>query len=435
VALLLPLTTQAGLIRDAEIEHTLDLYTRPIFQSAGIEPDSVRILIVSSPEINAYVAGGLNIFVNTGLIRETKTPGMLMGVLAHETGHIAGAHLSQLSEKASRATLGSLIGTLVGAAATIGGAGKAGGGIIAGAQNMANKSLLSDIRLNEQAADHAALRYFDENEISATGMLEMFEVLRRRESGATARDKYLQSHPLTSERIATVRNHVQASSIPADQTPAGFAAMHARMLAKLVAFTEPYETTLTLYPPSDSSVAGRYARAIAQFRSSRLDEALAGINALIKQFPKDPFFYDTKGQILFENGKVVDAANAYAKASSLMPDSALLKTDYAKALIAQNRKDLLPRAIGLLETSKLLDDSYSDTWRQLAIAYGKQGKLGLSYLALAEEASLAGDTEMVLQHLARARGAKGNDPSLALQIDDLEREAKSQLEKKKDAIF
>jgi len=402
-ALLLPFHAQAGLIRDAEIEHTLTSYARPILRAADIEPGSVRIFIVNSPEVNAFVAGGLNIFIHTGLILETKNPGMLIGVLAHETGHISGAHLSQLSDKASRAVLGSVIGAIVGAAAVVGGAKQAGSGIIVGSQNMANKNFMSDIRLNENAADNAALGFLDSTDISASGMLEMFETLRRRESGLPGRDKYLSTHPLTTERIAAMRNHLAQSTIPAGQVPEAFIAMHARMLAKLTAFTEPYATTLRLYPLGDTSVAGRYARAIAEFRNSNLKGAIEGMNALIAQAPKDPFFYDTKGQILFENGKLEAAAEAYAKAYALKSDSALIATEYAKSLIALDKPAELSHAITLLERSREIDDSYDVTWRQLAIAYGKQGKLGASYAALAEEAALAGDNEGVLQHVARAR--------------------------------
>lgn len=437
MALMLPFTAQAGLIRDAEIEHALATYSRPIFTTAGIAPESVRILIVGSPEVNAYVAGGLNIFINTGLIRETKTPSMLIGVIAHETGHITGAHLSQLQEKASRAALGGLIGTLVGAAAAIGGSSKAGAGIMAGSQSMANRQLMSDIRLNEQSADHAALGFLDENGISATGMLAMFETLRRRESGGTKPDPYLLTHPLTSDRISTMRNHIEASNIPRDQVPAGYDAMHARIVAKLVAFTEPYATTISLYPVSDTSVAARYARAIAEFKRSQFAAALTGIEALIKQYPKDPFFYDTQGQILFESGQVEKAATSYAKATSLIPGSALITTDYARALIASERPADLQRAITLLEHSKELDDSYTTTWRQLAIAYGKQGKLGLSYAALAEESALTGDYKSMIQHVARARMHATGDNSLTLQLDDLADDAKTQMEKKKkeDSLF
>lgn len=432
-ALMLPLSAQAGLIRDAEIEHTLSVYAAPILQAADIPPDSVRIFIIGSPEVNAFVAGGLNIFLHTGLIRETKTPGMLIGVIAHETGHIAGAHLSQLREKASRASIGNIIGVILGAAAAAGGGGQVGAGILSGSQNIAGRSFLTTIRQNEQAADQAAINFLEANNISATGMLDMFEVLRRRESGLGIRDKYLLSHPLSSERIAAIRNHLQESTTPPDQIPDAFNAMHARMLAKLFAFTETYDTTLQRYPTSDMSVAARYARAIAEYKRSRFAQALSGINSLIAEYPKDPYFYDTKGQILFENGKVQEAAAAYAKASSLAPDSALILTEQAKSLIALNQRKPLDVAIPLLERAIELDDSNAATWRQLAIAFGQQGKLGRSYEALAEESLLSGDYESVLQHVARARRDATDDSALSLQLDDLERAAKAQREKQKDA--
>ena len=432
-AVLLPLSAQAGLIRDAEIENTLHAYANPIFIAAGVQPDSVRILIVDSPELNAMVAGGLNMFINTGLIKEATNADMLIGVMAHETGHIAGAHLSQMQDKADRASLGGAIGAILGAAAMLGGQGQAGAGILMGSQSMAQRGFLTDIRLNEQSADNAALRFMDANDISASGMLEMFEVLRRRESGGGQKDPYLSNHPLTTERIQTMRDHVNESKIPKDQVPDGFEAMHQRMRAKLIAFTESYDVTMKDFPPTDKSVAARYARAIAEWRHNNLPLALSGMNDLIKQFPKDPYFYDTKGQILFESGKVPEASAAYAKANSLKPDSALIATEYAKTLIAQNNPAELTHAIALLERSKELDDSYDVTWRQLAIAYGQQGKLGQSYEALAEEAALNGDYHTVLQHTARARLNAGNDTSLTLQLDDLEREAKAQLEEKKKA--
>lgn len=428
-----PLAAQAGLIRDAEIESTLRAYENPILESAGIPPEDVRILIVQDPTLNAYVAGGLNIFIHTGMIRATTKPGELIGVMAHETGHISGAHLSQLSAKSSRATLGSVLGALLGAAAIAGGAKDAGAGVIFGSQNMAMRNFLSDIRVNEQSADHAALKFLDENDISASGMLATFEMMRRKEGVANINaDPYLRDHPLTTERIATLRNHVQESSIPPDQVPEGFPEKHARMVAKLVAFTEPYNRTLALYPESDQSVAARYARAIAEFRHSNLPGALAGMDALIKQAPNDPFFYDTKAQILFENGKLDEAEKAYARASTLLPHSAMILTDFARTLMARDDAKDLSRAVALLEQSKEIDDSYSTTWRQLAIAYGKQGRLGLSYWALAEEAALEGDYRTVLQHIARARDLAKTDPSLLLLLDDLQHDAEAQLEKKKE---
>lgn len=424
-----PMAAQArGLIRDAEIEHTLRAYAAPILAAADIPPEDVRIFIVNDPMVNAFVAGGLNIFIHTGLIRTATKPGMLIGVMAHETGHIAGAHLSQLREKSTRSMLGSILGTLLGAAAMAGGAGQAGAGIMLGSQNIAMRTLNTGIRINEQSADQAALTYLDTNEMSSSGMLEMFEALRRNEQGRNVQqDTFLRTHPLTTERILAMRNHIEQSRIPKDKVPQAFPAMHARMLAKLAGFSDSYAQVIAAYPATDTGVAARYARAIADFKRNRLEPALTAMDKLIAEHPSDPFFYDTKGQMLFENGRITEAADAYAQASKLMPRSALILTDYARSLTAQQKQELLPRAVALLERAREIDDSYSTTWRELAIAYGRQGKMGMSYLSLAEESALGGNYKEVLQHTARARGYADEDPSLVLKLEDLERDAKAQL--------
>lgn len=431
LVILAPFPAGAGLIRDAEVEATLAAYSSPIFTAADIPPESVRLFIVNNPSVNAYVAGGLNIFVHTGLILKAKKPGMLIGVLAHETGHIAGAHLSQLREKSTRAMISGLIGGLVGAAAIAGGAGQAGAGIIAGSQGMAAGGFLGELRVNESSADQAMLTYLDANGISASGALEMFQTLQRLESGGPKRDVFMSSHPLSSERVSAMRNHIADSDIPTDQVPEGFDEMHARMLAKLTAFLESYETTMALYPASDSSVAGRYARAIAEFRHSNLPAALKAMDGLIRDYPKDPYFYDMRGQMLFENGKVEAASASYAKAASLLPKSPLILTEYAKTLLAGGKPSDLPHAMLLLERSKDLDDSYNITWRQRAIGFARQGKMAQSYEALAEEATLNGDWRGVLQHVARARTEKGTVDRA--NLDDLAHEATTQLKKQRDS--
>jgi predicted Zn-dependent protease len=260
----------------------------------------------------------------------------------------------------------------------------------------------------------------------------MFELLRRNERGAQL-DPYLQTHPLTQERVATMRNHVRDNAAKNYKVKADLQQRHARMLAKLIAFTEAYEVVLRKYPASDNSVAGRYARAIAEFRNNNLEVALKSMRELIAQAPKDPFFYDTIGQMLFENARLNEAAEAYTNANRLQPNSALIATDLAKTLIAQEQPQNLPRAVALLQKSGDLDESNGFTWRQLAIAYGKQGNLGPSYLALAREAAVTGNHEDVLPQLQRAREYLVKNSPQWLEADDLERDADEQIRRKKEA--
>lgn len=383
----------ASLIRDAEIEQTLRNYLDPILISADIDPTNVRVFIVDDLSINAFVAGGMNIFVNSGLILATTKPGMLIGVLAHETGHISGAHLSQMEEKTDRATLGSVLGAVLGAAMIAGGAGDAGVGVIAGSQNMAFRNFLSDVRGNEEQADQAAMKYLDANDISATGLLQMFEVLRRKQSSMDRTvDPYLQTHPLSSNRIAVVRNHLAMTSLPQDLVPLPYIERHARLLARLRAFSWAPEQTLLFYPDTDQSFPAKYARAIATYRLGKLQDSVTQLQALQKDAPGDPFLDDTLGQFFYESGLPKRAVTSYKRAYKAYPESPLILTDLARALIAINEPLYLNEAIGYLERATRLDDGNADSWRLLATAYGKLKNNPMAYVALAQESALKGES-------------------------------------------
>ena len=109
------------IIRDAEIEGLLRLYTRPIFKAAGINPKAVKVYVLNDQRINAFVAGGQRIFINTGLITQATTPNEVIGVLAHETGHIAGGHLARMGVEIDSANYTAIIGMLLGLATIAGG--------------------------------------------------------------------------------------------------------------------------------------------------------------------------------------------------------------------------------------------------------------------------------------------------------------------------
>ena len=112
--LLLPVESQArklSLIRDAEIESTIRAYADPLLRVAKLEPAAVRILIVKDTGLNAFVSGGQNIFVNTGLLMKTTDASQIIGVLAHEIGHIEGGHppdwlMRKKRQEAHRSILG-----------------------------------------------------------------------------------------------------------------------------------------------------------------------------------------------------------------------------------------------------------------------------------------------------------------------------------------
>lgn len=384
----------AGLIRDAEIEHYVKTLAAPIFQSAGLPPDSVHIYFLQDDSINAFVAGGSNIFIHTGLLLETTTPDMLLGVLAHETGHIAGGHLLRGTEALRAARIGAVLSYIGGVAAMAAGAGDAGMAVMSAGTHTAERGILAFTRSNEDAADQAALRFLDSSHISAEGMMQMFQLLERNQRQHYAKlDPYTLTHPLSKERLHNIRNHLDTSPAKSHTLKEPFLTQHARMLAKLEGFLQSPSTVLARYPVSDTSIRARYARAVAYFKKPDINASLAEMDALQKDAPKDAYYYDMRGQILFEHGRLQDAETAYTKANALAPNTPIIQTALAQTWMAQTTPspDILRKSAQLLQQATHKDSSNELSWRLLAEAQGKLNNMGEMHLAQAELSSLQND--------------------------------------------
>lgn len=377
------------IIRDAEIETTIRDYTTPIFTAAGLNASAVHIYLLDSDQINAFVAGGMNIFIYTGLLIATQRPLQLIGVIAHETGHIAGGHLARIQEGLSAATITGIIAMVLGgiAAAASQNSGAAAGGMMAG-QDMATRSILSYTRTMEASADAAALKFLDRTHQSARGLLEFFGILQQQQQVLFGQpDPYLINHPLTSERIAAVQEHVDQSPYSNIPDRPDWVIRHKRMVAKLIGYIWPLPRVLQAYPESDKSVYGRYARAIAYYRVGLLQRAIPLVDSLIAEQPEDPYFQELKGQMLYENGRGADALAYYQRAVALAPDEPLLTMELAQVQIEQNDPSLIKPAIAELRQTLEAEPDNGDAWQSLGMAYGRDGQMGMAALALAESAA------------------------------------------------
>ncbi|WP_247880979.1 M48 family metalloprotease [Skermanella sp. TT6] len=390
-------------IRDAEIEHIIRTYAGPIFEASGINGDSVEIALVKDSSLNAFVAGGMNLFIHTGLLQESENPDELIGVIAHEIGHIAGGHLIRTQEAmegaSAQAILSALLG--IGAALATGEAG-AGAAILGGGQEMARRSYLAYSRAQESTADQAALGYMDQAGVSARGLLNFLEKLAGQDLRPTDRqDAFVRTHPLTQDRIESVRYHVEHSRVSDRKAPAEFVEMHARMKAKLMGFIQP-QIALHRYRDSDTEVAPRYGRAIALYQRGDIRQALPLIDQLIKEEPDNPFFHELKGQVLLENSRVAESIAPYRKAVELLPDSALLRSSLAHALVETNDDSLLDEALKHLKAAAAKEPRTPFTWRLIATVYGRENQQGMLSYALAEEAMARGDRAVARFHAEKA---------------------------------
>lgn len=422
-------------IRDAEIENTIRMYATPLFQQAGVEPSAVQIHLVKDNQINAFVAEGLNLFINTGLIVKTQHAGQLIGVIAHECGHIAGGHLVKGQGEMENAGYTSLASMILGAAAAVAARrGDVGSAIMMGGNDMAERSYLAFSRTIEGSADTAALTFLDNLHQSSRGFLEFMEMLGDQELlVSTRQDPYVRTHPLTRERVDEVRHHVETSPWSDAPVPPAYVEPHRRIVAKLIAFMEPLATTLSHYKEDDNSLESRYARSIAYYRKPDLGRALPLIDGLIAERPEDPYFHELKGQMLFENGRGKEAIPEYKLSVKYLPDNALLREELGQVELEAEDPAQLPDAKEQLTFVTQHEPDNASGWRFLATVYGRMNDDTMAAASMAEYALLAGqwsealhDAVKALQNLKRGTPTEIRMQDVRAQAEQMRDQAKKQ---------
>lgn len=422
IAAFAPLQAQAfQIIRDAETEAVLNKMLAPLVESAGIPSSSVSIHLIEDKSLNAFVANGLNLYVHTGLLMAADNANQVIGVFAHETGHMSGGHLSRIGAVANRSAATSLIASLLGAAAAVG-AGRAdiGVAIAGGGQALAERTFLSFTRSQENAADQAALKLLDATQQSSQGLYDFMDKLQGQELLiSNNQDPYVRTHPLTTDRLDAIHAHLEKSPYSKNEEDPALEEAFQRVRAKLKGYFLPPQQTLRAFPSDNVTVEARYARAFAYSRIPEPNHALAELDQLLAVQPDDPYFLELKAQVLFEAGDVEAAIPPYRHAVEMLPESPLLRSEYGRVLLESKDPKALNEAVNQLKFSLSRDRRAPFVWRNLGIAYGRLGDIGRSSLALAEEAALYGRDNEVAFHAGRAKEAFPVGTPERLQADDL----------------
>jgi len=438
IAAIAPATAQnLPLIRDTEIENLLKDYSIPIFKAAGLGSQNIAMRLVRHDSFNAFVVDGRNVFINTGTLTQAKTPNEVIGVIAHETGHIVGGHMAALRSRVARDATKSLLFTILGIGLMVGGAvaggdtarevAGAGGGIAMGGNDILMRSLLSERRAQESSADQTGLRLLEATRQSGRGMLETFERFAEQEFwSAKDLDPFVRSHPVAASRLNQLREKVTASPYGNTKDPPELQLRHDMMRAKLSGHVLPAQLVFNLYPATDNSLPARYARAIARNCSGGCAQAIQDIDALIREKPDNPYFWEMKGELLVKAGNPIPAIEPLRRAVGLLeklkpahPSYSSSQTNImlARALVASNDPRYLEEAIKILThalgADKPLWQGEDDDWMgwyQLAVAFQRKGNEAEALLATARKHFYSGNAKDIREAQIYAKRAQNQFP-------------------------
>lgn len=399
------------IVRDAEIEALVRDYARPILKAAGLSKAGIDIILVNDQRFNAFVAGR-RMFINTGALMTAETPNEIIGVIAHEAGHLAGGHQERLRQQLAHAETMAIVASLLGMGAVIAGAAtksgelaQAGGGIAIGGTEMARRGLLGYQRSEENTADRSALTYLQATGQSAKGMLKTFERFQSALMlSGTRGDPYLLSHPMPRDRIANLETLARQSPHFDRADPEALQLRHDLMRAKIAVFTQSQGMVNRLLRGSAHGLASKYGDALNTYLRGNPRAALAKADALVDAQPKNPYFHELRGDILMKANRPEDAASAYAKAVSLdTAKSGILPIAYGQALLATGKPDQIKKAVSQIRQGLERDPENAAGYSYLAQAYGQLGDIPEAELATAESRFYSGEFRDAKIFAARAQ--------------------------------
>jgi predicted Zn-dependent protease len=411
-----PASAQFGTIRDTEIETLLNDYARPIFKAAGLGEGRVAMRIVKSDAFNAFVLDGRNVFIHTGALTMSETPNQVIGVIAHEAGHITGGHMAALRARIARDSTKMLMARILGIGVAVATGSPA--AVLAG-DELIMRSLLAERRSQESAADQAGLSFLNATKQSGRGMMETFERFAQQEYiGEKNQDPFVRSHPVALNRLAQLRESVTKSPNYNTKDTAALQLRHDMMRAKLFGYLERPQAVLNRYPYSNTTLPARYARAISKYFAGQLDAAVADFDGLIKEQPANPYFWEIKGELLAKGGRAKEAVAPLRQALKLSGNANLIRAELGRVLVQTNDQAVLPEAVEMLRRA-VIDDENPQAYRALADAQYRMEKRPEADASTAEATFLEGDLKQAQIFAKRAKSQLPAGTPAWRKMDDI----------------
>ena len=298
---------------------------------------SFEFFMVDDGAINAFALPGGFIGVNSGLLLASERESEVAGVLAHEVAHVTQRHIARSIYSNQRNSILSMAAMI--AAVLLGAAADADGqamqGLITASQAAAIQAQINYTRANEHEADRIGIGTLASAGFDPTAMASFFEKLSRRYAVVSERmPSFLQTHPVTSERIGEARE--RARLLPAADVTDSIS--YEVVKARLEVFGAPSEeAALEIFEKrmnaGSNRVADRYGFALSLHRDGRHDLAQRVFSELVGEFPGVIAFRIGESEALLESLQTDLALANYEEAIELFPRNVPLTLSYAEALI------------------------------------------------------------------------------------------------------
>ena len=391
------------LIKDAEIENTLQIIAKPIYKAAKIDQNSIKIILIQAPNMNAFVLDNKNIFFTSGLLLKLKTPGMLQAVISHEVAHISSGHLLKnslnLSALHNQTSLGLILGIIVASTMST----DAGLAISLGSKMAAQNKYLSHSRGQEVTADAISIKLLQLAKIDPVNAINVIDIFVQQEKILTLnQNTYSRTHPLSTKRTNNMTEIIKQSQKKEYYIDERINYLHKRMLAKLSAFLENPIDTLKKTAPSEKSEIALLKRTIALHLKPDPKNAFITLRKLQKLKPQDPYFIELEGQMFLETGQPAKAIEAFAKASKILPQEPTMLVWMGISHLAIGKKQNNIKALKVLKAAYNSDPVNPKMLKYLASAYALNGEMGQASLMTAEYFVLLGAFNAATMHAKRA---------------------------------
>ena len=420
-----------SVLRDTETERLFKDMARPLIVAAGLDPNSVNVVLLNDPEINAFVATGQTVYIQSGLLEATDNVNQLQGVVAHELGHVVAGDAIRSQSGMKQATGITVLSLVLAAAAIAAGAGDAGMGIMMAGQRAAEGQFMAFTRAQEATADASAARFLSKAGLSGKGILDFFGKLQNQEYRLAiySKDSFDRTHPLNSERVQALGQTLRTDPAYSSPPDPALEARFQRVKAKLMGYVDP-RLAVTKYPERDLSVPAHYARAYAYHRGGYPEKAEAEANALLAVDPHDPYFLELKGQILLEDGKPADAIAPLREAVRRSGEAPMIAAMLGHALVATEDTKNFAEAKQILKVAVNRDNQDPFAWYQLGIIYDREGDPARAALATAERSNLENEPKLALANAQLAmKGIPAGTPDY-LRAQDIAMVSRAELAKK-----